>query len=78
MLAVEAIAEEIARQGVREVFTYMSRDIIKLMAELSARGITIYQARHEHGAVGWPMGTHARRDASRWCWSARASGSRTA
>jgi len=56
MLAVEAIAEEIARQGVREVFTYMSRDIIKLMAELSARGITIYQARHEHGAVGMADG----------------------
>ena len=56
MRGVEAIAEEIARQGVREVFTYMSRDIIKLMAELSARGITIYQSRHEHGAIGMADG----------------------
>lgn len=56
MRAVEAIAEEMARQGVRQVFTYMSRDIIKLIAELSSRDIAVYQARHEHGAVGMADG----------------------
>lgn len=56
MRAFEAIAEEIARQGVREVFTYMSRDIVKLVVEISARNITVYQARHEHAAVGMADG----------------------
>src|SRR5690242_9579351 len=56
MRAVEAIAEEMARRGVRQVFTYMSRDIIKLIAELSSRDIAVYQARHEHGAVGMADG----------------------
>jgi len=56
MRAVEAIADEMARQGVRQVFTYMSRDIIKLIAELSSRDIAVYQARHEHGAVGMADG----------------------
>ena len=56
MRASEAIAEEIARLGVREVFTYMSRDIVKLMVEISARNITVYQARHEHAAVGMADG----------------------
>jgi len=54
--ASEAIADEIAGQGVREVFTFMSRDIIKLTVEIAARNITVYQTRHEHGAVGMADG----------------------
>jgi len=56
MRASEVIADEIARQGVREVFTFMSRDIVKLLVEISARNVTVYQARHEHTAVGMADG----------------------
>lgn len=56
MRAVEAIAREIARQGVREAFTFMSRDIIKLLADVEASGITVYQAHHEQGALGMADG----------------------
>ena len=56
MRGAEAIAEALSRQGVREVFTYMSRDIVKLVAELSARDITVFQAHHEHGAIGMADG----------------------
>ena len=56
MRAVEAVASEIARQGVREVFTYMSRDIIKLLADIEANGVTVYQTHHEHAAVGMADG----------------------
>lgn len=56
MRGAEAVAEEIARQGIREVFTYMSRDIVKLVAELAARNITVFQSHHEHGAIGMADG----------------------
>lgn len=56
MRVFEAIAEQIARAGVRDVFTFMSRDTAKLIAELSARGVKVYHARHEHVAVGMADG----------------------
>src|SRR5262245_21035428 len=56
MHGAAVVAEAIARQGVRDVFTYMSRDIIKLIAELSARNVRVFQTRHEHGAIGMADG----------------------
>jgi acetolactate synthase-1/2/3 large subunit len=56
MRGVQAVAAEIARQGVREAFTYMSRDIIKLLADVEANGIKVYQSHHEQAAVGMADG----------------------
>lgn len=56
MRVFEAIAEQIARADVRDVFTFMSRDTAKLIAELSARGLNVYHTRHEHVAVGMADG----------------------
>ena len=56
MRGVKAVARAIAAEGVREVFTYMSRDIIKLLADIEANGVKVYQSHHEHGAVGMADG----------------------
>jgi thiamine pyrophosphate-dependent acetolactate synthase large subunit-like protein len=52
----QAIADTIAQLGVRAAFAFLSSDVLKLAAELDARGIKIYNARTEHTAVGMADG----------------------
>lgn len=52
----EAVAAEVAAQGVERVFTLMSQETTKLTSELERRGVHVYHVRHEHIAVGMADG----------------------
>src|SRR5882762_9469547 len=56
MQVYEAIADELARQRVRAVFVLMGEDTMKLLLELTRRGISTYGCRNEHAAVGMADG----------------------
>src|SRR5260221_12258199 len=52
----EAIAEELVRRRVSAVFVLMGEDTMKLIVELTRRGVLIYGSRNEHAAVGMADG----------------------
>ncbi len=52
----EALADELARQGVTRVFTLLGEDVVKLGVCLTKRGITLVSARHESGAIAMADG----------------------
>ena len=56
MRVFQGIAETLATAGVTDVFTFLSRDIAKLVAELDLRGVRVHSARHEHVAVNMADG----------------------
>lgn len=56
MRSLEAIAEQLVRLGVRDVFTFTASDVVELVAELSLRGVKVHHTRHEHVAVGMADG----------------------
>lgn len=56
MRGLEAIAEQLRLLEVRDVFTFLSRDTCKLVAELSIRGVRAHHTRHEQVAVGMADG----------------------
>jgi acetolactate synthase I/II/III large subunit len=52
----EAVAEDLARQGVRQVFGILGEDIAELGARLAGCGISYLTARHENQAVAMADG----------------------
>src|ERR1700722_3256707 len=56
MIGYAALAEEIARLGVRDVFTFTAKDIVEVVVELRGRGVNVYHTRHEHIAIGMADG----------------------
>jgi acetolactate synthase-1/2/3 large subunit len=56
MRVFQAIADTLVAEGVTDAFTFLSRDIAKLVAELELRGVRIHSARHEHVAVNMADG----------------------
>lgn len=50
MTGADAIAEEIVRRGIDEVFVYPGGTIAPTLEALRQRGITLFTARHEQGA----------------------------
>src|ERR1700730_7532707 len=51
MLAVEAMANELARRGVTHVFGIPGKESVRLGVELQRAGVQFYSARHETQAV---------------------------
>lgn len=56
MRVFEAVAEEIAAQRTKYVFTLMSQETTKLTAELERRGVRVHHVRHEQIAIGMADG----------------------
>ena len=56
MRVYEAIAVELARHGVRAVFSLPSSEIVHILIEAEARDVSVYRARHEHAAIGMADG----------------------
>ncbi len=56
MRVYAAIASELARRGVRAVFSLPAGEIVHILIEAEARDVAVYRTRHEHGAIGMADG----------------------